>query len=194
MRSFFGRRARPTSSELLINRFSNNVGGVEHISATRILALPRALFFARVQLALIQPKARSSNPFRSGTAVGTAFALMQSILRESCEGWGSFPSRPLKGQGVLGPYFFCTSSPFVFGYEPVVCMRRMDTQKKGKNKIVLPPPQFEFTADPWRTLLSIAWRPHRLWAFCIPNGLAGRRLIRLPRKTDGAGFEGRKFL
>jgi hypothetical protein len=37
-----------------------------------------------------------------------------------------FPSRPLKGQGVLGPYFFCTSSPFILSYESVVCIRRMD--------------------------------------------------------------------
>ena len=61
------------------------------------------------------------------------------ILRKIREGWGSFPLPPLKGQGVLGPYFFCTSSHFILGYESVVCVRRMDAQKKGKTKNVLPP-------------------------------------------------------
>ena len=51
----------------MINRLSNNAGGVKHFLGALLPALGRERHFALAEALPIQPKARSQSVFRSGT-------------------------------------------------------------------------------------------------------------------------------
>ncbi|MGA8220042.1 MAG: hypothetical protein WB780_00195, partial [Candidatus Acidiferrales bacterium] len=56
-----------SAGQLLLNRLSNNVGGVKHFSSTLQHALGEERHFALVEDVPYPTKARSQSVFRSGT-------------------------------------------------------------------------------------------------------------------------------